>query len=130
MRLSAIGSAAVLLVPLVGGCAAPAVLPASADNPAPGLEVLVAAARADAARRFGLAPAAFALVSARAVTWRDGSLGCPQPGMAYSQALVPGARILLRGPSGDLDYHAALRGGVRLCPPGQAVDPLPDNGRT
>jgi len=111
-----------LLVPLMGSCAEAPVPHAGA--------ALVAAARADAARRFGQPPSAFTLVSAEPVTWRDGSLGCPQPGRAYTQALVPGWRIRLSGPNGELDYHARANGVPVLCPPDRAVDPLSDTGRT
>jgi len=31
-----------------------------------------------------------AIVRAEAVVWNDGSLGCPEPGMMYTQALVNG----------------------------------------
>lgn len=33
------------------------------------------------------------LKSFKPVTWNDGSLGCPEPGMNYTQALVPGYEI-------------------------------------
>ena len=36
------------------------------------------------------------MVSVEEVTWRDGSRGCAQPGMAYTQALIDGSRITLR----------------------------------
>ena len=87
------------------------------------------AALADASRRAGAPISALQVLSAGAVTWHDGSLGCPQPGMAYTQALVPGYRIRIRAAGQDLDYHAALRGVVTLCPDGRAVDPLPDDSR-
>ena len=41
----------------------------------PGLDAMVRAARADAARRTGLAAETLELLSADSVTWRDGSLG-------------------------------------------------------
>jgi hypothetical protein len=91
-----------------------------------GLDAVVRAARADAARRTGMTAETLELLSADSVTWRDGSLGCPQPGMAYTQALVPGWRIRLRAMSQDFDYHANKRGVLVLCPAGQAVEPLPD----
>jgi hypothetical protein len=69
------------------------------------------------------------LIGAEAVTWSDGSLGCPQPGMAYTQALVPGYRVRLRGPEGEMDYHASTRGALVLCPPGRAVKPVPGASR-
>jgi hypothetical protein len=102
---------------VASGCAAPA---------EDALAGAVAAARADAARRSGRDAAAFVLESADAVTWRDGSLGCPRPGMMYTQALVPGYRVRLRLADERFDYHGDRRGRVELCPPGQGVDPVAD----
>lgn len=122
----------------VAGCAAagpgpggsPAAPPAGV---APGtratLEQVGAAARADAARRSGVAADALQLVSAERVTWRDGGLGCPQPGMAYTMALVPGFRVVLKAGSESFDYHADQRGNLLLCPAGRATDPLGDTAR-
>jgi hypothetical protein len=49
------------------------------------------------------------------VVWRDGSLGCPQPGMAYTQALEDGYRIELA--DGDIvyHYHGITNGAPFLC---------------
>ncbi len=93
------------------------------------LEDMIRLARADASRVTGMAPDALELASAERVTWSDGSLGCPQPGLLYTQALVPGYRIRLRSPAGVLDYHASLRGTPVLCPADRAVGPLPADGR-
>jgi hypothetical protein len=38
------------------------------------------------------------------ITWDDGSLGCPKPGM-YTRALVDGFRAVLRAAGGELAYH-------------------------
>lgn len=122
---------ATLLSSLSWACATQAVGPALGAPPAAGyaLAGAVAAARADAARRSGLAPEALELISAEPVTWRDGSLGCPEPGRFYTQALVPGYRVRLRGPGGEMDYHASVRGALVLCPAGRALDPLPGASR-
>ena len=120
-----------LVCVLAGACAAKAggpVPPGSAVTRV-SLEDAVGAARADAARRTGVAAESLALVSAESVTWSDGSLGCPKPGMSYTQALVPGYRVRLRGPAGEMDYHASARGALVLCPAGRAVDPLPGTSR-
>ena len=93
------------------------------------LEDAVKAARADAAQRTGLAPEALELISAEAVTWSDGSLGCPQPGRLYTQALVPGSRVRLRGPAGEMDYHASTQGAPVLGPAGRAGGPVPGAAR-
>ena len=114
----------------VGSCAQPA-LPRPEDKPvtpavpaAPvTLDSVVAAARADAARRTGIAPGALVLVDAQPITWSDGSLGCPLPGRMYTMALVPGFRVRLRSPTELLDYHASARGGIVLCPAERSVEP-------
>ncbi len=73
---------------------------------APGPD-LVAAAVQDAAQRTGVDPGNIEVRIAEPVTWPDGSLGCPQPGMMYTQALVPGYRIVVEAAGEDLHYHAA-----------------------
>jgi hypothetical protein len=88
----------------------------------PGAEPVVNAAIADVARQFAMKAR---LVSIEAVTWRDGSLGCPQPGMGYTQALVPGWRIELAAGSRSFSYHASEGGRVIHCPAGRAKTPLP-----
>lgn len=100
--------------------------PLSATAPmSPGLDVMVEAALAEAARRTGLARAALQVVSAEDVTWADGSLGCPQSGANYTMALVPGYRIRIQAGAQLLDYHASTRGQLLLCPAGRSVDPTP-----
>jgi hypothetical protein len=88
---------------------------------------LIEAVVADAQSRTGVDAAQITVVSARAVTWSDGSLGCPEPGQMYTQALVPGYQVVLRAGDEVLDYHAARQGAFELCPPGRATDPV-ENG--
>lgn len=95
----------------------------------PELESQVQAALADAARVTGVDAGALMVASAERVTWSDGSLGCPQPGMMYTQALVPGHRIRIVAGAQTLDYHAGLRGEPRLCPPERSIEPLPGDSR-
>lgn len=52
--------------------------------------------------------------SIRAVEWRDGSLGCPQPGQAYAQVITPGHRILLRVDTRVYAVHEA-NGRALVC---------------
>ena len=70
---------------------------------------------ADAAKRFRVAESAVVLTGAEQVTWGDGSLGCPQPGMAYTQALVPGYRVTAKTAAGQFVYHTDERGNVVTC---------------
>ena len=69
----------------------------------------------DAARRFEVAENAVVLSAAEQVTWADGSLGCPQPGRMYTQALVPGYRVTATTPAGRMRYHTDTRGQVATC---------------
>lgn len=89
------------------------------------LQALVDAALEDAARRTKLERSKLNVISAEAVTWPDGSLGCPQPGMLYTQALVPGYRIRIQAGTEVLDYHAGRRGQLVLCPSGRSMEPAP-----
>jgi hypothetical protein len=89
------------------------------------LQAITEAAVADAARRTGLPVDQLRVTSSEAVTWRDGSLGCPEPGMGYTEALVPGFRIRIAAGARELDYHAGARGALVLCPAGRAADPIP-----
>jgi hypothetical protein len=84
---------------------------------------LLEAAIADAARRTSAARGDIEVVVAEAVTWADGSLGCPQPGLSYTQALVPGYRIVLRAAGQTLNYHVGRRGGPMFCPSERVVPP-------
>jgi len=70
---------------------------------------------ADAAERTGEESDAIEVVQAAAVTWTDGSLDCPEPGMLYTQALVDGYHVILRGGDEELDYRVTAGGGFRLC---------------
>jgi hypothetical protein len=72
---------------------------------------------ADAARRFRVAESAVVLGRAEKLTWSDGSLGCPQTGQMYSQALVPGFRVVAKTSEGDLVYHTDTRGQAVVCAP-------------
>lgn len=61
----------------------------------------------DAAVTAGVAVDAVALVEGGGVTWRDGSLGCPEPDMMYTQALVEGYRFVLEVAGERVTYHGA-----------------------
>ena len=87
---------------------------------APGLQDAVTVAVADAAGVAGVSEDAIAVLVAETVTWPDGSLGCPEPGMTYTQALVDGYRIDLEVGGARVTYHGALG-----SPPFRCRDPEP-----
>lgn len=76
---------------------------------------LVKAAKADLAERLGIEQEEIEVVSVEEVTWRDGSIGCPEPGMAYTQALVNGTRILLEAEGQTYHYHSGRGAAPFLC---------------
>ena len=49
------------------------------------------------------------------VTWSDGSRGCAEPGMMYTQALIDGSRITLRVDGHDVRVPLRRRASARLC---------------
>ncbi|MEP7294952.1 MAG: hypothetical protein ABI702_02105 [Burkholderiales bacterium] len=83
----------------------------------------VQAALDDAALLTGIAAADLKVAGVERVTWLDGSLGCPEPDVFYTQALVPGFRIRIDAGGALLDYHTDTRGRILLCPAGRAVAP-------
>ena len=70
---------------------------------------------ADAARRFQVSEDAVVLASAEQVTWSDGALGCPKPGLTYTQMLVQGYRVTATTTAGRMLYHTDARGNVVTC---------------
>lgn len=83
------------------------------------------AARADLARRMNVEPTTIEVVERRLVTWRNGAMGCPEPDMMYTQALVPGVWIRLAIDDRRFDYHGARTGEPFQCPAERAEAPLP-----
>lgn len=67
-----------------------------------------------AAAETGVDPADVTVINAEAVTWSDGSLGCPEPGVLYTQALIDGYRVVVEAGGQALDYRIG-NGEPRLC---------------
>jgi hypothetical protein len=63
------------------------------------------------------------IVRAEPVVWNDGSLGCPEPGMMYTQALVNGYWVVIDAAGQKYDFRVGRGGSFRLCPPGQGHPP-------
>ena len=83
---------------------------------------------ADLMERLDVARDEITVVSVADVTWRDGSLGCPEPGRAYTQALVAGQRIVLAVDGTEYAYHSGRGREPFYCPPERAQDPPLDPG--
>jgi hypothetical protein len=109
------------LVALAGGCtshqSAGAGAPAPAAGAARGAVSVAAQIRPQLAARLGVPPDALRLVVEEAVRWSDSSLGCPKPGMMYTQVITPGWRLGFAGRDGRTHEVHANRDGSHwvLC---------------
>lgn len=82
----------------------------------------------DLATRLGLTLDAINVSGATPVNWRSGALGCPKPGMSYTDALVPGIWIVLRVDKTTYRYHGRSGGQPFYCPKDRAEPPVTGPG--
>jgi len=71
--------------------------------------------RAEVASEQGVSAADVKVISAEAVNWPNSALGCPKPGLMYTQAIVPGYRIKLEAGGKHFTYNASTRGSYKRC---------------
>lgn len=84
-------------------------------------------AREELARIVGAPVEEIELVEARAVEWRDTSLGCPSKATVYQPAIVPGFRIEFRVHEARHQVHVGL-GQAVVCTTGyRQTSPLPQH---
>jgi len=63
----------------------------------------------------GAGSASLKLIYAAAHEWRDGALGCPEPGKIYAQVITPGWLALVTDGKTVLEYHTDAQQRVVLC---------------
>jgi len=83
----------------------------------------VATAVADVAARTGVDADSVTVTQASTVNWSDGSVGCPEEGRSFTQAIVPGILILLEADGEIYRYHGRDGGNVFHCPNDRARAP-------
>jgi len=88
---------------LIGAAILAGALCAQGQEPTDNL--FVAKCKADLAARLEVSADELTVVSVEEVTWPDASLGCPEPGMDYTMALVDGYRIVLEVQGKAYEYH-------------------------
>jgi hypothetical protein len=86
--------------------------PEPADPPS---RALVDRARADLQRRLSLQAEEIALIEFKSVVWPDSSLGCPRPGMAYTQVQRDGVLIRFQAKGRTYEYHGGSGREPFLC---------------
>jgi hypothetical protein len=89
--------------------------PSGAPEPGAVPDALLAKVVADAAALAGVDPAEVVVVSTEAVTWNDGSLGCPKPGVMYIQQVIQGYRVVVEAGGKRFDYRAGSSGEPKRC---------------
>lgn len=85
--------------------------------------LIVQQVKADLAERLSIDTSQIEVVEVRDVAWRDGSLGCPQPDMMYTQVIISGMKVILSVDGEEYHYHS---GGNRE--PFYCENPDPDGG--
>jgi hypothetical protein len=93
--------------------AAPTASQGAVDLPASVVDPVVA----DIARLASVPVDQVTVQSAAFVTFPDGGLGCPIPGMVYTQVLVDGYKIVAVAAGTTYDYRGTGLGTFRLCTP-------------
>jgi len=71
-------------------------------------------AREAVAEQFEAGPGPIEIVSVQAVDFRDSSLDCPRPDMAYLQVITPGYRIVARADGEEFDVRVSANRGL-IC---------------
>jgi hypothetical protein len=101
-------------VPVVSPVSSGTTLPGSNESPDP--QPAVTNALRDAASHLNVGEDQLHVDQVEPRQWPDSALGCPQPGIMYSQIVTPGFLIIISTRNGKrLEYHANARGDVRLC---------------
>ncbi len=97
----------------------------------PALQGLVMQAKENLAGRLSVGVDQIDLIEAEAVVWPDSSLGCPRPGMMYTQVQHDGSFIRLRVGKRIYDYHSGGNRPPFLCEQatkGDGLVPPPGSG--
>jgi hypothetical protein len=81
----------------------------------PALREPIEQAKVDLSGRLGVAVGQIEVVEARSVVWPDRGLGCPQPGMLYTQVPQDGLLIVLRVAGQVYRYHGGATRPPFLC---------------
>jgi hypothetical protein len=87
----------------------------SASSPTPDSQAAIVAVQQAAAAQVGASPADVHVEQVEAHQWGDSSLGCPRPGLQYSQVVTDGYLIVVTAAGKTLEYHSDARGRVVLC---------------
>ena len=80
----------------------------------------------DLSTRLSIAADEIEVLSIKEVTWRDGSLGCPEAGVSSIQVLTPGQQMILRANGQEYYYHSGKNSVFSYC--GDPQPPIENMG--
>jgi hypothetical protein len=80
---------------------------------------------ADLAQQLNIAASSIRILQWESVTWRGGGIGCAEPGMVESTAVVDGYRVLLEAQGEQHYYHTSMAHFTR-CDGDNRQEPLSD----
>lgn len=93
-------------------------MPQSPTGPAPSGSITtrwINQAVQDLANRLKVGEDAIQVLAFEPVVWPDGGLGCPEPGIQYTQVMVEGFRIRLQHNGQTYNYHGSMDRAPFLC---------------
>lgn len=85
-------------------------------DPAAARERAVERAKAHLSKTLEVPAAEIQLISAKAVSWPDASLGCPQPDHMYAQVVTDGHEVVLEAEGAKHELHVGPKS-VVVCRP-------------
>ena len=94
-----------------------------------GMDQHISDAVVDLSARAGIDEDSIKISQARAVSWGSSALGCPQDGMNYTQAIVPGLLLILEADGHFYNYHGRTGGSLFYCPKERAEAPAYESGK-
>ena len=89
----------------------------------------IADAVTDLATRTDINADMIKIMQARAVSWGSSALGCPQEGVNYTEAIVPGLLLILEADGSVYRYHGGTTNSLFYCPDERAIAPAYGSGQ-
>ncbi|MEK6752472.1 MAG: hypothetical protein AABZ00_09420 [Chloroflexota bacterium] len=90
-------------------------MPDLTTTPDPNAQQVIQIAMNNLAKKLQINADQIRISSMEAVTWPDGSLGCPQLGGMYTQVITPGYKLILEANGKPYPYHTDDKETVILC---------------
>jgi len=102
-------------------------IPSAVNTLDPVAQELIRQAKLQLVKKLGVGIEEVFLVNIEAVKWPDASLGCPQPGITYSQANTSGFRIVLGVAEKQYEYHTDSGRFTVLCEKEEISNAMPSS---